>query len=147
MSLEADSIADSRWGVFHRERGDGMDSRFSAVVLLCLCLIPGCDGAGGKLRFRPSPMLGLQRLRGGGLPRSERNYRKRQAEEQVKTGIGKSMWRREKPAMSQRAQRSQNILDQIKEKASELSKNAEVSEVARRSATRIPTTGRHIPDP
>lgn len=74
-----------------------------------------------------SEML-VQRLRGGGrLPRSIKVERKRQAEEQMKHGIGKSMWRREKPPLSKREQRSQNIMEQIRDKASTLSKNAQVN--------------------
>jgi hypothetical protein len=36
------------------------------------------------------------------------------------------MWRREKPPLSKREQRSQNIMEQIRDKASTLSKNAQV---------------------
>eukprot|EP00961_Rhodomonas_salina_P298220 3937880-Rhodomonas_salina.3 len=48
-----------------------------------------------------STLVANLRLRGGGrLPASEKRWRRKQAEEQLKTGIGKSMWRREKSGVS-----------------------------------------------
>jgi len=69
------------------------------------------------------------RLRGGGVPRAEKRFRRKQAQEQREVGIGKSMWRREKDRVSQREKRRENIMSEIKAKAAQLGKNAAVFRV------------------
>jgi hypothetical protein len=69
----------------------------------------------------------ILRLRGGArLPHSERKYRQKQAKEQIKAGIGKSVWRRERSGKSRKTEEAEKInslksdLDAVKSSASDL---------------------------
>jgi hypothetical protein len=93
------------------------------VVLLLLALMPDhlySSSIGDHCR----PIL---RIRGGArLPHSERKYRQKQAKEQIKSAIGKSVWKRERSGNSRQTEEAEKInsiksdLDAVKSSASDL---------------------------
>jgi hypothetical protein len=69
----------------------------------------------------------ILRIRGGArLPHSERKYRQKQAKEQIKAGIGKSVWHRERSGRSRKEEEAEKInsikteLDAVKSSASDI---------------------------
>jgi hypothetical protein len=65
-------------------------------------------------------------LRGGGrIPAGEKRARRKQAEEQMKAGIGKSVWRRDHTTcLTDKQKRTEKAMDSIRQKAADL--NAKV---------------------
>ena len=56
----------------------------------------------------------LRLLGGGRLPPSERKYRRKQANEQIKAGIGKSVWRREHGRLPSKAVQQAEKISSLK---------------------------------
>ncbi len=61
-------------------------------------------------------------LRGGGrLPATEKRARRKQAEDQMKAGIGKSLWRRDRATcLTEKQKRTEKAMDNIRKKAADL---------------------------
>jgi hypothetical protein len=94
------------------------------IVLMPRPLYASFSDEGLVLRNCVHPIL---RIRGGArLPHSERKYRQKQAKEQIKAGIGKSVWHRVRSGKSRKTEVDEKInaiksdMDAVKASASDL---------------------------
>jgi hypothetical protein len=107
-------------------------SVFVAFDILCVTMpaagksLFSCAPAGhpqGSRCFFEARGWPSMNLRGGGrMTSSEKNARRKQAQEQMQAGIGKSMWRRDREnCLTEKQKRNNKVMEEIRKRASELS--------------------------